>query len=164
LNDGIYGNSNSWIGSTTATFAGVAFKQPYTISSLTFGRDNNAHDNAGGPYNDRYAGMYVFQYTKTASPNENTPDAQWISFGSFALDNNASAWGDGSASYLRHVYQFDPIPDVTGVRILLDTANGDNICIDELEVYAVPEPGTLSMALMGIIGLYFFYRKRGRCS
>lgn len=157
LNDGIYGNSNSWIGSTTATFAGVAFNRPYTISSLAFGRDNNAHDYNGGPYNDRYAGMYVFQYTQTSNPNANTPDAQWTSFGSFALDNNSSTWGDGSATYLRHVYQFDPIAGVTGVRVLLDTANGDNICIDELEVNSVPESGTLPIAAVGIvlIGCYF---------
>ena len=66
-------------------------------------------------------------------------------------------WGDGSATYLRHVYQFDPIAGVTGVRVLLDTANGDNICIDELEVNSVPESGTLPIAAVGIvlIGCYF---------
>jgi hypothetical protein len=160
LNDGNYGNSFSWIGSTSSTFAGVAFKQPYTISSLAFGRDNDAKDFNGGPYTDRFAGMYIFQYTQTPNPNASTPDAQWVSFGSLALDRNGAAWGDGSATYLRHLYEFDPIVNVTGVRILLDTATGDNICIDELEVYAVPEPGAAAMVgTAGVFGLYYWHRK-----
>jgi autotransporter-associated beta strand protein len=134
LNDGNYGNSYSWIGSTTSNFCGIAFQQASTISSLAFGRDNAANDNGGGPYNDRYTGMYVLQYTRTPTPNASTPDSAWTSFGSLALDTNATAWGDGSGTYLRHLYQFSPISGVTGVRILLDTAGGA-IDIDELEVY-----------------------------
>ena len=42
--------------------------QPYTISSLAFGRDNNGHDNGGGPYDNDYAGMYVLQYTTVLGP------------------------------------------------------------------------------------------------
>ena len=139
LNDGTYGNSNSWIGSTPSTFCGIAFSQPTTISYLGFGRDNLANDDNGGPYDDRYAGAYVFQYTQVPDPNASTPEADWTSFGSFALDTDATAWGDGSNTYLRHLYQFSPIAGVTGVRLLLDTVNGNNIAIDELEAYG-PAP------------------------
>jgi hypothetical protein len=132
LNDGLYGNDQSWIGSTQGTFCGVAFKQASTISSLALGRDNLAN------YNDRYAGMYVLQYTRTPNPDASTPDSAWTSFGAFALDTNSAAWGNGSGTYLRHLYQFSPITGVTGVRILLDTVAAA-IAIDELEVYS-PAP------------------------
>ena len=40
LNDGVYGNSDSWIGNSSPTFAGVAFSSPQTIDEIAFGRDN----------------------------------------------------------------------------------------------------------------------------
>jgi hypothetical protein len=83
------------------------------------------------------------------------------SFGSFALDTNSSAWGDGSATYLRHVCQFAPISGVTGVRVLLDTANASIICIDELEVYAaVPEPSPLLLVTVGLVALLGYARRK----
>ena len=131
LNDGKYGNGHSWIGSANSTFCGVAFKQPSTISALAFGRDN---ESAGGLYNDRYAGMYVLQYTKTPNPDASTPDSAWTSFGALALDTDEATWGNGSGTYRRHLYKFNSITGVTGVRLLLDTATAA-IAIDELEVY-----------------------------
>jgi beta-mannosidase len=134
LNDGKYGNSHSWIGSANSTFCGVAFQQPSTISALAFGRDNLGTEFNGGPYNDRYAGMYVLQYTRAPHPDASTPDSAWTSFGALALDTSGAVWGDGSGTYRRHLYKFNSITDVTGVRLLLDTATLA-IAIDELEVY-----------------------------
>ena len=129
LNDGIYGNGNSWIADSQASFAGVAFNQACTISSLAFGRDNT------GAYADRYTGTYIFQYTTTPNPNAATPDADWTSFGAFYLD---TVFPNTTNNY-RHVYTFTPISGVTGVRIEVDAAaagTANYICIDELEVYA----------------------------
>ena len=129
LNDGVYGNGNSWIADSQASFAGVAFNQAYTISSLAFGRDNT------GAYADRYMGTYIFQYTTTPNPNAGTPDADWTSFGAFYLD---SVFPNTTNNY-RHVYAFNPISGVTGVRIEVDAAapgSTNYICLDELEVYS----------------------------
>jgi hypothetical protein len=151
LNDGIYGNSNSWIGNSQLNFAGVAFNHAYTISSLAFGRDNGGESTT---YLDRYLGTYIFQYTRDVNPNASTPDSDWTSFGGFYLDTLFP----NTTNQLRHVYEFDPISGVTGVRILVcsDASDFANyICIDELEVYAaaVPEPGTLTLLSIGFVGL-----------
>ena len=156
LNDGIYGNSNSWIGNGQSDFCGVAFAPPCTIDSLAFGRDNT------GAYLDRYTGTYIFQYTQTPNPNASTPDALWTSFGGFYLNTVYP----NATNELRHVYDFDPISGVTGVRILTcsDGATfASYTCIDELEVYAaVPEPGTLALLAAGLAGLLAYALRKRR--
>tara|TARA_B110000116_G_C16785947_1_gene560885 strand:+ start:1762 stop:2199 length:438 start_codon:yes stop_codon:yes gene_type:complete len=48
LNDGIYGNGNSWIGNSLNSFCGINLgTTEMTISSIAFGRDNT------GTYSDR---------------------------------------------------------------------------------------------------------------
>lgn len=158
LNDGVYGNSNSWIGNSQSNFAGVAFDEPCIIGSLAFGRDNGGEATT---YLDRYQGTYIFQYTTTPNPNAATPDNQWTSFGAFYLD----ALFPNTTNETRHLYEFDAISGVTGVRILTCSDGADfasYTCIDEIEVYAaVPEPGTLAMAALGMIGVIAYaWRKR----
>ena len=162
VNDGVYGNNSCWVAGNQSSFVGVAFNKAYTISTLAFGRDNT------GAYTDRYQGTYIFQYTTIANPNANTPAADWTSFGGFYLD---SVYPNTTNNY-RHVYSFQPISGVTGVRIEVDSnwyvssfASGggigygaDNpqvdpiqtstsstyyIAIDELEAYA-PTPGDVN--------------------
>jgi hypothetical protein len=161
LNDGIYGNSNSWIGNSQSNFAGVAFNQAYTIDSLAFGRDNGGESTT---YTDRYTGTYIFQYTTVANPNASTSDSDWTSFGGFYFDTLFP----NTTNECRHLYEFDPISGVTGVRILTcsdGSSFADYTCIDEIEVYAsaVPEPGTLTLAigcLVGLIGCTCWKRRR----
>jgi hypothetical protein len=161
LNDGVYGNSNSWIGNSQSNFAGVAFAAPTTIGSLAFGRDNGGE---AASYTDRYTGTYIFQYTTTPNPNAGTADALWTSFGGFYLDTLYP----NTTNETRHLYEFDPISGVTGVRILVcsdSSAFAGYICIDEIEVYAatvVPEPGTLTMLAAGLVGVVVLVRRRRR--
>jgi len=142
LNDGKYGNSNSWIAGSNNSFAGIAFDRPYDITSIAFGRDNGGE---AQQYTDRYVGQYVLQYTRVPNPNASTPDTDWITIGEF---NYLGIPAADSTGYLRHLYTFDRINDVTGIRILtISAAGGGNlICIDEIEVGAVPEPATFPLA------------------
>lgn len=137
LNDGIYGNANSWIGDSSNSFAGLSFSGLSEINRFAFGRDNL------GVFNDRSAGTYTLQYTLTPNPDENTLNTDWIT-----LDTLEYGTPDG----LRHAYEFDPVL-ATGIRLKADTPGTG---IDELEVYGtvvVPEPS--SIVLMGIAGIVF---------
>lgn len=139
LNDGLYGNENSWIGETAGSFAGVALGASASIDRIAFGRDNT------GTFGDRAGGAYVLQYTTAASPNAGTPDGSWLTIGNIWLD------GDGLASADRHEYSFAPVT-ATGVRLLVGGVGvASGRAIDELEVYAaIPEPGTAALMLAGL--------------
>lgn len=124
LNDGLYGNANSWIGNSDPSFAGVNLNGSFTISQMAFGRDNL------GTFNGRTAGTYELQYTTVANPDENTSDGSWTTIDTVTHTN---------ASAIRNLYQFDPVT-ATGVRIVVDASgsgNGSFIAIDEIEVYGI---------------------------
>jgi hypothetical protein len=149
LNDGAYGNAQSWVAGSDQTFVGITFPKPTSFDSLAFGRDNT------GVLTDRFSGVYTFQYTTVANANELTPDSDWISFGVVYLD---AVYPDTTGS-LRHRFEFAPIAGATGLRIRIE---GAGIGIDELEVYAVPEPGSLGLLLTLAIPAWVWKRGRGR--
>ncbi len=150
LNDGVAGNGSTWIAGSDASFAGVAFDKPYTIGSLAIGRDNL------GAFNDRYQGMYTFQYTCDPEPSLLTPDAAWTTFGQI----DARFENDFGAR--RHLYQFPPISGVTGVRVLIEgSVPGQYVGIDEFEVYHVPEPGSVALAAIGtFLAMVYAWKNR----
>ena len=89
-------------------------------------------------------------------PDEYTSDSAWIDIATLDYDG---VFPDATG-YLRHLFSFDTIHGATGVRILTST-NG--IAIDEIEVNAVPEPATSSLALCGLAALgILLYRGRNR--
>ncbi len=137
LNDGEYGNTHSWVAGSDQTFVGISFALPTTFDSLAFGRDNT------GLCTDRFSGIYTFQYTTVAGADASTLDSDWISFGAVYLD---SLYPDATG-FLRHRFEFSPVVGATGLRILID---GVGVGIDELEVYSVPEPRALVMAILGL--------------
>jgi hypothetical protein len=138
LNDGLYGNDNSWIGETAGSFAGVAFSAAASIDRIAFGRDNT------GAFADRSGGAYVLQYTTVPSPDALTLDASWITMGNIWLN------GDSLDSADRHEYSFAPVT-ATGVRLLVGGAGvASGRAIDELEVYAaIPEPAAAGFLALG---------------
>ncbi len=153
LNDETYGNDNSWIGSTDPSFAGVALGGPHMIHAIAFGRSN------AGSHDDRYQGTYTLQYTLVDDPDESTADSLWATIANLTYTSTQP----DSTGWLRHLYNFAPIDGVTGVRILVDgsSPSNTNICFDELEVYAVPEPGSLAL-LLGAMGLAIAASRRFR--
>jgi hypothetical protein len=122
VNDETYGNSNSWIGNDPAPVAGVAFDGTATIASFAMGRDNL------GMFSDRSLGLYTLQYTTTPSPDSST--SAWTTIGT--LNYGAAGGGNYSAPALRHRFNFAPINDVTGVRLLTPAG----AALDELELYS----------------------------
>ncbi|MEX2187213.1 MAG: PEP-CTERM sorting domain-containing protein [Pirellulales bacterium] len=140
LNNETYGNSSSWIGGDTnpypLPFAGIAFDGFFTLQSIAFGRSNVTSGDpcAGGVCTDRNLGLYTLQYSTVPGVGSATPDADWTTIGTL---NYISAGGANfTAPHLRHRYNFDPIADVTGVRLLVPTTGiGGGTAIDEIELY-----------------------------
>jgi hypothetical protein len=147
LNDGLYGNSKSWIsangiGGTTDPdpFAGVSFNGTVGIRNLAWGRDNG--DAAEGTFTDRALGIYTIQITTVNSPDATTPET----------DDSATGWASvGTVEYrradpgaftphLRHRFDLSagsqPI-EATGVRIKVSNGQMD---IDEIEINATTSP------------------------
>jgi hypothetical protein len=131
LNDGWYGNPNSWIGNNNAglsSFAGVALSAPASIDRIAFGRSNVSTGDpcGGGVCTDRSLGNYTIQYTTVAAPNATTPNGNWVAISNLTYD------GATPTPHLRHLYEFPAVDNVTGIRIVV--SNGQ-IGIDELEIY-----------------------------
>ncbi len=143
LNDGLFGNSNSWIGqsaqdinlgSSTVTrgFAGVAFGGSNQVYNFSIGRDNLTNDNGGSTYyTDRSNGTYYVQVTTATTVDKTTADSAWTTIGSITLS------GDDSH---RQQFNLNSSVQATGLRIVVpyveSQSGGGNTgtCIDEIEV------------------------------
>ncbi len=134
VNDSTFGNSNSWIGDTPASYVGVGFKagvgpgSPQTIAGFAFGRDNT------GTFGDRAAGTYTVQYTTSVDPATNHATATWNTIGTMSI---ASGSGVLTNAALRHQYNIDTPVVATGFRVLTP----DGAAIDELELFSSAAPG-----------------------
>jgi hypothetical protein len=96
------------------------------------------------------------QYTTASNPDASTADADWINIGPVFYDAN------DPTRALRHEYSFSPVADATALRIITPGAGiNTGRAIDELEVYAIPEPGSVLLASLG--GAAMLMRRR-RCS
>lgn len=164
INDGLYGNSNSWISNfingDPNPFAGVSFGSVIGITSVAFSRDNGdiPGDCCGGTLTDRAIGTYDFEYTLVASPDASTPftgdpNTGWADIGTIQYTGNPS---DTFLPYLRHEFQMlgpggSPI-FASGLRVRV---SDQNMAIDELEVYAIPLPSAAwaGLAMLGVAGL-----------
>jgi hypothetical protein len=115
INDGIKGNSNSWItNSGSSRFVGIRFSSAKSITGFALGRDQNA-----GGHTDRTNYHKTVEVTTVANPDHNT--VSWTQIGS-----NFMVPARGI------VYNFSETLNVTGIRILV---NSNEECIDELEVF-----------------------------
>ena len=143
-NDGLYGNSYSWISNFTAPgeqeFIGIALAEETEVGSIAIGRNSEEDPTY---YLDRWNGEYTLQYTNVANPDATTSDEDWTTIGTFEYLINLEAEGltdfeDGEfyAAYLRHVIEFDPVT-ATALRIIV---SDPNMCIDEFEIYAASSP------------------------
>ena len=134
LNDGLYGNADSWISDVQEPhFAGVRFNRVRNVTAVAWGRDNGA---AAPFFDDRWAGRYSIQVTTVTNPNAETPDSAWTTVGTVEYGGAA---GGPTNPWLRHRYELtrngQPIA-ATGLRLVLDRGgHGNGIDIDEIEAF-----------------------------
>jgi choice-of-anchor C domain-containing protein len=134
LNDGLYGNVDSWISDVEEPhFAGVRFDGPQNITAVAWGRDNGT---GGYVFQDRWAGRYTIQFTTVPTPDASTPDADWTTVGTVEY---SGAPGEPPAPSLRHRYDVarngQPIA-ATGVRLVLSNGGYPHgVDIDEIEAF-----------------------------
>ncbi|MBX3747349.1 MAG: hypothetical protein KF833_18725 [Verrucomicrobiae bacterium] len=145
INDGLYGNSSSWISANGLggfddpdPFVGIAFPEILDISTVAWGRDNGdvTEGGCGGTCLDRSIGLYTLQITRVPDPGLDTPetgaaDSGWETVGTVEyLEAAAPAFNPS----LRHAFNLSrdgqPIP-ATGFRIKVSDGS---IAIDELEI------------------------------
>lgn len=149
LNDGYYGNSNSWIGGAFdgQAFAGIKLGGLKTLTGFAFGRDNGNGNEVvpGGQLTDRCLGFYTVQFTRVAAPDSTTEDTGdsetgWQTLGdlNYASNDDTIAGGDFTG-YFRHEFEMAEGTsgiEATGFRILVPgTGLGNGTAIDEIELY-----------------------------
>jgi hypothetical protein len=155
LNDGLYGNSNSWIGGDAPTpYAAIRLPGIATITSFAFGRDNGngafddsvaGTDACGGQCDDRSLGIYTVQITRVSFPDGDTADTGdaatgWQTIGTLEYAGSEDpAPGDGFTAHLRHEYEIAAGASgvqATGFRLLVPTTGiAGGTAIDEIELY-----------------------------
>ena len=135
VRDGIYGNSNSWIGDSLNSFVGLNFgTTPVSVGRVAWGRDNT------GTFGDRTGGVYDVHYTQVANPGAGlgvtgNPATGWTSIGSVNYVFGGAPGSPISMS-LRHEWSF-PSVNATGVRLTAPGSSfADGAAIDELEAYS----------------------------
>ncbi|MFC1744730.1 hypothetical protein ACFL35_12120, partial [Candidatus Riflebacteria bacterium] len=127
LNDGQYGNSNSWIGGVKKPgYVGITLpgNRIYSIKSFSFGRDNL------GRFIDRTAGTYDIQVTKEDPRSKNST---WTSIGKITYPARNTG-----KDHLRHLYEISKDTPVyaRGFRIAVPRIGlHGGIAIDEIEIY-----------------------------
>lgn len=137
INDGFYGNPNSWISAGgTGQFIGVAFAGSVEFSRVAWSRDNT------GTFNDRSLGGYTIQFTTLPAPGAGTAETGDAATGWQTIGTVTYGAGDPAfAQAVRHEFTCAPdsggLVTATGVRIKVsDPAT----CMDELEVAGLPVP------------------------
>ena len=175
LNDGFYGNANSWIGGDGAAapfYAAIRLASLSTVTRIAFGRDNGngafddsspGTDCCGGQLDDRNLGIYTIQYTAVASPNGSTANTGlaatgWQTIGTLNyLSSEDNAPGGGFTAHLRHEYGLGDGLQATGFRLLVPGTGvgAGGTAIDEIELYGspVPEPAAAFGLLSGLAAM-----------
>jgi len=141
LNDGLHGNSNSWIGVDSSPWAMITLPTVKKVYKVVFGRDNS------GGYSDRSPGASLrVLYSTDGSTFTEVPNKVIKECNSDLTD--CSQAFDGSLSAGQNVrVTFDPV-DAKYIKI---DQLSSQVCIDELEIYettcagAPPEPETCVM-------------------
>jgi len=137
INDGSYGNADSWIPGPADPdpFVVLKFDRPVELSAIAFGRDNS-HS-----YADRSVGTYTIAYATTAFVGANFPS--FIDVGTIttrAAPSSALATDQPFMPSRRHQYSLakeegNVCTNIVATAIRVSVTQG--MCIDELEVFGM---------------------------
>ena len=122
LNDGLGGNSHSWISGGEPAWAEIDLGDVYWVYCVAFGSDSSRH------YRDRAATAFSIMVTTE-----------------YDRDVNAKTWrtvwrdDGGLPIHARTPFKFEPV-QARWVRIAISAANSTGVRIDELEVYGQKAP------------------------
>ena len=139
VNDGLYGNANSWIGDNPSPIAGVVFAGGARhVGSVAWGRDNGNNspgECCGGQLTDRTPGIYTLE---SLDPADNTT---WVTLGTFDYHSNGdTVIGGGFTRWFRHQYSVATAGGgirSAGIRLIVPFGGiAAGTAIDELEVNA----------------------------
>ncbi len=146
VNDGIYGNTHSWIPKFTDpadTNPSIGIRLPglLAVRSIAWGRDNGDNtDCCGGTLTDRAVGTYTLQVSRVANAGTDTPETGdagtgWQTVGTLEYKG---AFTGLFSPYLRHQYSVSqnggPIL-AAAIRLKLSSNQMD---IDEIEINSDP--------------------------
>jgi hypothetical protein len=143
VNDGLYGNSRSWIADfangDADPFIGVAFDGEVDFNAIAFGRDNGnaTTDACGVACMDRALGIYTVQITLVGNPDATTAETGNAATGWATIGEIKYNFGDETFTpYLRHEFDLSLAGggaiSATALRVKV---SDPNLAIDELEVY-----------------------------
>lgn len=122
LNDGLSGNSHSWISQSDPSWAEIDLGAAYWVYRVALGSDSS------GRYSDRAATAFSI-----LGATEHSQDA------------NAATWktvykhASGEAVHTRQEFKFQPV-QARWVRIAIAATNGGEARIDELEIFGQGGP------------------------
>jgi hypothetical protein len=139
LNDGYYGNGSSWISNSSNSWIIVDLGSSHLINSVSFGRDRL------GYFDDRDPGQFTISLSMDQySGYSVVADSSILSFSGNISGNDTI------------LTTFNPV-DARYVKL---TFANDGVAIDELGVFAAPEPSTALLLGTGIIGIGVLRRKK----
>lgn len=171
LNNGVYGNSNSWISSTSPSppFSGVDFQGSlYRFNTVAWSRSNVTFGDpcVGGVCMDRFEDTYTLQFTLVSDPSAATTVTGnrftgWESIGTIAYGPGA---GPINSGWLRHEYEIlEQGSPIVGTGFRIQTTVAGLVAIDELEIIGqlvAPEPSSCLLLGFGMFGLLHQSRRR----
>lgn len=146
VNDGLYADGpegappiqEPWIAGTQESFVGISLSGAAVIDRIGFETQ----------FPDRRYGAVIMEYTTDSFSgisvhNEEGLDPAGVDGLNWSLIDVAQLADDSDT---RHLYAFDQIEGVTGVRLRIESP-GAEFAISEIEIWAVPEAGSLSLVL-----------------
>jgi hypothetical protein len=123
LNDGEFGNSNSWIPLQNNAIGGVQFPTPRVVAGIALARDKT------GNYRDRYSGTITIELTNVQGQSYTAlvGSTDWCAVGAAQTRNGPQS----------NYYQFSSAVTVAALRIVASDAAS---CYDELQIFGFAAP------------------------
>ncbi len=139
LNDGYYGNGTSWISNSSNSWVILDLGSSHLINSVSFGRDRL------GYFDDRDPGQFTISVSMSQYSGYTTvADSSLLSFSGNISGNDTI------------LTTFDSV----NARYVKLTFANNGVAIDEVGVYAVPEPSAALLLGVGTIGFRVLRRKK----